>query len=53
MTEIVVVETSYPSAIAAHPVLEQPWSHLSLPNLVFHSCMKHLAIDYHFVCDLL
>ena len=21
-------------------------------NLVFHSCMKHLAIDYHFVCDL-
>ena len=21
-------------------------------NLVFHSCMKHLANDYHFVCDL-
>ena len=21
-------------------------------NLVFHSCMKHLAIDYHFVRDL-
>ena len=21
-------------------------------NPVFYSCMKHLAIDYHFVCDL-
>jgi len=21
-------------------------------NPVFHTCMKHLAIDYHFACDL-
>ena len=53
MGEIAVVGTSFPSAVAAHLFSDNLSAIYLSANIVFHSHMKHLAIDYHFVRDLI
>ena len=52
MGEIAVVGTSCSNAVLAYPVLDNLGAIYISINPVFHSRMKHLAIDYHFVRDL-
>ena len=51
MGEIVVVGTSYTSVVPPNLFLNNLGATHLFANLVLHSSMKHLAIDYQFVCD--
>ena len=52
MGEIAIVGNFCSSAVSVHLVLGQPFvvTYLSA-NHIFHSRMKYLTIDYHFVHD--
>ena len=52
MGEIDVIETSCPVQFPPTLFSNNLGATYLSANLVFHSRMKHLTIDYHFVCDL-
>ena len=52
MGEVTTVRTSCPSPVPPTLFSDNLGATYLSANLVFHSLMKHLAIDYHFVRDL-